>query len=147
MDISVEGAVQAVLAQRQEALRDQVRLLVLKKELAETLVDMYHPQGSGKVAREEFERVFSQKQVPDDMPQLSIEQLKAHEIDPSKIYLVHLMSKSGLAKSNSEARKLIQAGGVSLNSDKITDVDYEFELKQDIILKVGKRRFLKLHAE
>ncbi|MEW6412868.1 MAG: tyrosine--tRNA ligase [Candidatus Zixiibacteriota bacterium] len=146
-ELTTDVTIEKLQAIKQQLSRPEMNPMVLKKGLAETLVDMYHPQGSGKVAREEFERVFSQKQVPDDMPQLSIEQLKAHEIDPSKIYLVHLMSKSGLAKSNSEARKLIQAGGVSLNSDKITDVDYEFELKQDVILKVGKRRFLKLRAE
>ncbi len=116
----------------------------LKKELAETLVDMYHPAGSGKEAREEFERIFSKGQLPDEIPQISSAQLKAQEIDPNKIYLVHLMTRNDLAKSNSEARKLIQAGGVSIDNEKVTEVDFEFSLNREMILKVGKRRFLKI---
>ncbi len=116
----------------------------LKKELGETIVDMYHPEGSGKNAREEFERVFSQKKLPDDIPEITEEKLVELEIDPRKIYLVHLIAKNSMAKSNSEARKLITAGGVSLNETKITDANHEFDLLEDVILKVGKRRYLKI---
>jgi tyrosyl-tRNA synthetase len=119
----------------------------LKKELGEEIVDMYHSEGSGRSAREEFERVFSQKKLPDDIPEATAADLQKLEIDPAKIYLVHLIAKNGLAKSNSEARKLIQSGGVSLNGEKITEVDHEFALSADTILKVGKRRFLKIVAD
>ena len=129
---------------KKQLSQPDVNPMILKKELGETLVDMYHPEGSGKSAREEFERVFSQKKLPDDIPEVTVDGLKSQGIDPSKIYLVHLIAKNSMAKSNSEARKLIGGGGVSLNGDKITDVDYEFELTQDTVLKVGKRRFLKI---
>ncbi len=118
--------------------------MTLKKELAETLVDMYHPAGSGREAREEFERVFSKGQLPDEIPEVDSAQLKKQDIDPKKIYLVHLMTKNDLAKSNSEARKLIQGGGVSIDNEKIADVDYEFSVEKEMVLKVGKRRFLKI---
>ncbi|UCG61829.1 MAG: tyrosine--tRNA ligase [Candidatus Zixiibacteriota bacterium] len=124
--------------------RPDINPMALKKELGETLVDMYHPDGSGKQAREEFERVFSKKQLPDEIPEVSAEDLKRMGIDRSKIYLVNLITKNNLAKSNSEARKLIQGGGVSINGKKITDPDYEFNLSAEIVLKVGKRRFLKV---
>ncbi|MCK4573692.1 MAG: tyrosine--tRNA ligase, partial [candidate division Zixibacteria bacterium] len=129
---------------KQALSQPDVNPMTIKKQLGEKLVDMYHPNGAGKQAREEFERVFSKKQLPDDMPTKTAAQLADLEIDPKKIYLVHLIAKSGLAKSNSEARKLISAGGVSLNGDKVTDVDYEFELAEETVLKVGKRRFLKI---
>ena len=116
----------------------------LKKELGETLVDMYYPKGSGKKARDEFERIFSQKKLPDEIPEINEAKLTELEIDPRKIYLVHLIAKNKMAKSNSEARKLITAGGVSLNDQKITDANYEFDLNEDKILKVGKRRYLKI---
>jgi len=123
-----------------------VNPMAIKKELSETLVDMYHPDGSGKKAREEFERVFSRKQLPDEIPKVSAEDLKGWGIESEKIYLVLLMSRAKLAKSNSEARKLIEAGAVSLDGEKVTDSDYEFSLKkgEERILKVGKRRFLKI---
>ena len=59
-------------------------------------------------------------------------------LDANSLYLVHLLTKSGLTKSNGEARKLIGAGAVTLNDEKVTDVDYEFRLQTESILKVGK---------
>ncbi|UCE25072.1 MAG: tyrosine--tRNA ligase [Candidatus Zixiibacteriota bacterium] len=129
---------------KNELSQPNVNPMAIKKELGERLADMYHPQGSGRKAREEFERVFSQKKLPDQIPEVKSADLESQGINPSKIYLVHLITKNEMAKSNSEARKLIEAGGVSLNGDKITDKDYEFALTEETILKVGKRRFLKL---
>ena len=121
-----------------------VNPMEIKKQLGERLVDMYHSEGSGKEAREEFERVFSQKKLPDEIPELTHSGLGEYGIDPSKIYLVHLIAKSGLSKSNGEARKLISAGAVTLDGEKIVDLDYEFALENEVILKVGKRRYLKI---
>ena len=133
------------LAEVKSQLEDSaVNPMLLKKELGETLVDMYNPSGSGKSAREEFERIFSQKKLPDEIEEINETTLQEMEIDPRKIYLVHLITKNNMAKSNSEARKLITAGGVSINDEKVTDANYEFDLTEDIILKVGKRRYLKI---
>ncbi len=137
------------LEQIKKALsQPDVNPMLLKKELAETLVDMYHPKGSGKKAKEEFERVFSHKQLPDEIPEVSRSQLEEWGISPEKVYLVHLITKAKLARSNSEARKLIEAGAVTMDGEKITDVNYEFELSpgDERILKVGKRRFLKVRG-
>lgn len=121
-----------------------VNPMTVKKKLGETLVDLYHNPGDGAEARQEFERVFSKGQLPDEMPEIDRSGLRNIDIDPTRIYLVHLMTRQGMVQSNSEARKLIAAGGVSLNGDRITDVDHEFSLDQETILKVGKRRFLRL---
>jgi len=125
-----------------------VNPMAIKKELAQTLVDMYHPPGSGKKAEEEFERIFSRKQFPDEVPVISSEDLKHLDIKPENIYLVHLITRAKLTRSNSETRKLIEAGAVLLDGKKITDSNYEFALKEgeEKILKVGKRRFLKIRA-
>lgn len=116
----------------------------IKRELGIALVNMYHEAGAGEAAAEEFKRMFSQNQEPDDMPETSARQLRELELDPEKIYLVHLIAKSKLARSNSEARKLIAAGSVRLNGEKVTDVDHEFCLDREFVLKVGKRRYLRL---
>lgn len=118
--------------------------MMIKKNLATTLVDMYHPFGSGQQALEEFERVFSKGLIPDDIPTMNSDEIKKLGLEPDGIYLVGLIAKAGLAKSNGEARKLIQGGGVSLNGEKVTDTNLEFPLEAETILKVGKRRFLKL---
>jgi len=118
--------------------------MVIKKELGETLVDMYHPAGSGKAAREEFERVFSKKQLPDEIPEIDAAGLRELELNPDAIYLVRLIAKTKMSKSNGEARRLIKSGGVSIDDQKVTDVDKEFALDREMVLKVGKRRYLRL---
>ncbi len=116
----------------------------LKRELGIAIVDGYHPAGSGKEASDEFTRMFSEKELPDEMPEMTAKDLKKLEIDPAKIYLVHLMTRAGLAKSNSEARQLIESGSVKLDGQKVGDVGFEFALGSEIVLKVGKRRYLRL---
>ncbi|MDH3892821.1 MAG: tyrosine--tRNA ligase [candidate division Zixibacteria bacterium] len=133
------------LAQIAERLKQpDVNPMEIKKQLGRRLVDMYHPEGSGSTALEEFERVFSQKELPDEIPEVTIQKLGELGIDPQKIYLVHLIAKCGLSKSNGEARKLMAAGAVTLDGEKVVDLDYEFALKSEVVLKVGKRRYLKI---
>jgi len=129
---------QAALADTRTNPRD------IKAFLGTTLVDMYHAAGSGRAAAEEFDRMFRQNEIPNDIPEVTAAGLRRLEIDPGKAYLVHVMARTGLSKSNSEARKLIEAGSVRLDGDKISDPDYELSLTREVILKVGKRRFLRL---
>ena len=116
----------------------------LKRELGILIVDSYHPGGSGQAANEEFTRMFSDKELPDEIPEMSAADLKKMQLDPKKVYLVHLLTRAHLVKSSSEARQLIEAGSVRLNGDKVSDPALEFALDREIVLKVGKRRFLKL---
>lgn len=129
---------------KQKLNKPDVNPMVIKKELGQRLVDMYHPAGSGQSAREEFERVFSKKQLPQDMPELTLEELKKLGLKEDKVYLVHLMSKTKMVKSNNEARKLILAGAVTIDGEKIDNPDFEFSVDKEMVLKVGKRRYLKL---
>ncbi|MEW6051012.1 MAG: tyrosine--tRNA ligase [Candidatus Zixiibacteriota bacterium] len=130
--------------------RTDVNPMTIKKELGETLVDMYHPPGAGRKAREEFERVFSQKQLPDDIQQVSQSQLASMGLDGDRLLLVHLLTKTGLTKTNSEGRRLIEGGGVSVADQRITDPNHELLLATElgrsdsVIIKAGKRRFLKI---
>ena len=129
---------------KQKLNKPDVNPMVIKKELGQRLVDMYHPAGSGQSAREEFERVFSNRQLPQDMPELTLAKLKKLGLKEDKVYLVHLMSKAEMVKSNSEARKLILAGAVTIDGEKIDNPDFEFSVDKEMVLKVGKRRYLKL---
>ncbi|NOY79320.1 MAG: tyrosine--tRNA ligase [Calditrichaeota bacterium] len=110
----------------------------LKAKLAFEIVKIYHGETAAKSAREEFERVFSQKQLPDDMPEFVLKKSEG------KIWIVRLMASAGLVKTNAEARRLIQQGAVSIDGQKITDTNLEIQPEKDFVLKVGKRRFLKV---
>jgi tyrosyl-tRNA synthetase len=110
----------------------------IKMELGETLVTMYHSADAGKKAREEFRRVFSDHQIPEDIPELDCSGY------PKPVWIAKIMTDGKLTKSNGEARRLIKGGGVSIDGQKITDEEFELNIKNGMLLKVGKRRFLRL---
>ena len=91
----------------------------------------YSPEQSIK-ASQEFERVFSQKDVPDNMD--------TYQMADGQSF-IDVMIDGHLVTSRNEDRRLIGQGGVSLEGVKISD---ESALAQPGILKAGKRRFLRI---
>lgn len=110
----------------------------IKKELAVTLAAMYHSRQAGEEAREEFERVFSDKGLPDDIPEFSLARLG------KKVWVVKLLTETGTVKTGGEARRLIKGGGLYVNDERITDESLELELSAGMLFKAGKRRFFKI---
>jgi tyrosyl-tRNA synthetase len=109
-----------------------------KRRLAREVVARYTSEGTAQKAEEEFDRIFVKKDVPEHMETY-------HVAEP--IGITDLMVKAGLAASKSEARRLIQGGGVSIDGEKIADVNFTYEPAGEGVLKVGRRRFLKLVAQ
>ena len=107
----------------------------VKDELGRCVVDRFVGAGEGQKASDEFARIFSQNELPDDMPDIKLS---------ADIGLVDLVVKVGFAPSNSEARRLIQQGGVRINDEQISDVKAVITPVDGMILKVGKRKFIKL---
>ena len=104
-----------------------------KINLAKIIIAQYHPAGSAEKEAEEFSRVFSQKEVPQDMPKFKTDGQKT---------ILAILTESKLASSGNEARRLIQQGAVSFNDAKIQKDD--FIPLESGILKAGSRRFLKI---
>ncbi|HRU93366.1 MAG TPA: tyrosine--tRNA ligase [Candidatus Marinimicrobia bacterium] len=129
------------LAQLQEVKRrlndGQTNPMVLKKELARAIIKMYHSESAARQAEQNFEQIFSKKEIPDD-----IEEIIIPSSDLPKP-LVKLLTECGAVSSNGEARRLIQQGGVRINDEKINDINYAIQNKGEYITKVGKRRFFK----
>ena len=129
-----------------------VNPMTVKKELGEKLVDMYYPTGTGAKAREQFERQFSMRETPDDVEQCSlVRYLDEKGVEHSKpVLLVHLLTDKGLTKSNSDGRRLIQQKGIEINGQAVEDPNLEltlggsFNSVDNLLIKVGKRRFLKV---
>jgi len=109
-----------------------------KKQLAAELVDRYCGSGEGARARAEFEKVFSKKDMPENIPIVEV----VWEGETMK--LVKLMSTSGTVTSNSEARRLIQQGAVEVNQQPIVDVNTELPATSSYTLRVGKKRFVQI---
>ncbi len=113
-----------------------------KSRLAKEIVAFYHSPDAADAAAEEFDRVFREHQLPDDIPAV---QLPADLLsDPEGVWIVKLLVVSGLTSSSNDARRLIAQGGVTLDGARIADVDARLKLKGGETLRVGKRRFARL---
>jgi len=110
----------------------------LKRELARTLVTMYHNQEAAESAQKEFDNIFINKGLPDEIEEFSIGNNK-------EINILDLIVLVNFAPSKGEARRLVQQGGVSIDGEKINDSHQIIFLKSGMILKVGKRKFIKFN--
>lgn len=107
-----------------------------KKALAEAITDRFAGEGEGKKAREGFEKVFSQRQNPDDAPVL--------KVSGDAVTILDLVVLAGTVPSKSEARRLISQGGVSVGGKKFTDPAAKVAVAGGEVLQIGKRQFFKL---
>jgi tyrosyl-tRNA synthetase len=107
----------------------------IKRKLARTLVSLYHSQIAADDAEKEFDKIFVQKSIPDN-----IEEFKRS----GSTNITALLTDTKLVASKSEARRLIDQGGVSIDDERVSDPNLLLPDKDEFILKVGKRRFLKV---
>ena len=108
----------------------------IKHELAWRLVKRYYDTAAADQAKEHFQKVFVNKDIPDNIPEYSVL--------TDEIFIAKLMVESGLCQSGGEAKRLIAQGGVSLNGTRVDSHGTPLEVKDGDVLKVGKRKFLKL---
>lgn len=106
-----------------------------KHDLAWNLVRRYHSREKADKARAHFNQVFVKGGVPDDMDEYIVNTGER---------LFGILVSSNKVQTASEAKRLIKQGGVSLDGEKITDITVEPDIKNEAILKIGKRKFLKL---
>ncbi len=107
-----------------------------KENLACLIIETYYSKEEADMAKEEFKKVFREGCSPEDVLEYRISEKKS---------IVDIIQKSGIVKSKSEARRLITQGGVSLSGKKINSCDFKLCVPENpIILKIGKRRFLKI---
>jgi tyrosyl-tRNA synthetase len=106
-----------------------------KRTLARTFVRMYHSQEAATGAEEEFDRIFVEKSIPDDIEEFTV---------TVPMTITTLMADTKLATSKGEARRLVDQGGVSIDGERVSDPNILLPNKSEFILKVGKRRFLKV---
>lgn len=112
-----------------------------KKRLGREILSIYHSAEAALKAQAEFERVFSQREVPEDMPEVV---LGEGDLEEGAIALFKLVLKAGMASSGSEARRLIQAGAVTIDGEKLTDPVASIVPTDGRILRAGKLKFARL---
>lgn len=111
-----------------------------KAILAKEIIKIYHSKKAGKTAEREFNRVFREKKLPSKIP--------CFKTSKKSLPILDLMVKTNLASSKSEAKRLILQGGVSIKikdqKSKVKNWQQDIKLKNEMVLQVGKRRFIKI---
>lgn len=112
----------------------------VKKELAATIVTEFHGPSEAAAAAREFEKVFSNRQRPTDIPEIELPSPGTRSL------VARIVASAGLAGSNSEARRLIQQGGVRIDEIRVADVKAEIDTSpgREYVIRAGKRRFAKV---
>ena len=109
----------------------------LKKRLASEIIRRFHSEVEASDAQREFEKVFSQRELPDDMPVVEL------KWDGDELWLPRIISTTVPPTSSSEARRLIKEGAVTVNGERVTDIEKKLR-RGEYILKIGKKRFVKI---
>lgn len=110
-----------------------------KMKLAREIVKMYHSDKAALGAEYEFVRVVSNKEAPSEV--------KSVKLKVRSLSLIELLVETKLASSKGEARRLIEQGGVKINGEKQTDTGKVVDLGVEILLQVGKHKFLKVSGK
>lgn len=147
-DISVEQ-----LAQMRSELADGRRHpRDTKVELAKLLVTRFYGKETADQAQEEFNRMFKDKGLPDEMPEFefSLSELEQEGLlKEGQLDLPTFLRKLDLVPSSTEGRRLIQAQAVSINQEKVSvlKIDAQSLIGQGLVLKVGKKKFARIKLQ
>jgi len=107
-----------------------------KNILAKEIISIYHNKKAGENAEKKFNRVFKENKIPLKIP--------IFKTSKKSFFILDLLSETKLCSSKKEAKRLIIQGGVSIDNKKIKDWQKNVKLKNNIVLKVGKRKFVKI---
>ena len=119
------------------------QLNTAKEILAYELTKLVHGEEEAEKAQKAAKAIFGAGADSADMPTT---ELTAEDVADDKIGVLNLMVKCGLAKSNGEARRLVQQGGVFVSDEKVTDVSLAISadaLKEGVVIRKGKKVFHK----
>lgn len=110
----------------------------LKANLAKLIIKDFHSEQAAKEAEEEFNRLFVRKELP--------EQMQEFELPAGKYEVSDLLFQTNLAASKKEAKRLIEQGGVKICGERVSNVKAEIELNGELVIQVGKRKFMKVKS-
>jgi tyrosyl-tRNA synthetase len=121
-----------------DALKAKGEPMQAKMDLARRIVAEFHSKAAAEEASRHFDSVIRKKEMPDEV--------REKEVAPGTYALSALLSMSELAASRAEAKRLIEQGGVSVDGIRVVggDVSLELAASKAIVLKVGKRRFVRV---
>jgi len=122
----------------EKELKNSGKPISAKKELAKQIVKELYTGKEAENAQNNFEKTVQKKESPDYM--------KIHKFNASEKKLTDILVETKLAKSKSDAQRLVEQGGVSIDGIIATDPNKMIELKNEKVIKVGKHRFAKIKS-
>jgi tyrosyl-tRNA synthetase len=125
-------------AQFEAIKQGDVHPMDAKQQLAAELVTRFHGQAAAEDAAADFAQRFQRRELPTDIETF------AWTGQEATVWICHLLKEAGLAKSTSEARRLVMQGGVRCDGDKVEDADWQVSAEGEKILQVGRRRIMKV---
>jgi tyrosyl-tRNA synthetase len=142
-ELAADMSVEAVEAIRRGLDGETLHPRAAKAEVARRLVALYHGERAAAEATLEFDRIFREKGLPDEVPVFEVPEghMDQEEGVENTVSLAKLVAQVRAANSVSEAKRLIRQGGVSLDGEVIWDEYYMVTMDREHLLKVGKRFF------
>lgn len=125
---------------RQEVEAGRLSLRDAKDDLARAIVARFHGEAAAQEASEEFARVFTRREAPSAMPEVSLEE----EERQKGVRLYELLVRAGLAPTNSEARRLIVQGAVEVGGERIVDPTARVHPPVGCVIRAGRRGFARV---
>ncbi|MCF6187450.1 MAG: tyrosine--tRNA ligase [Desulfobulbaceae bacterium] len=123
---------------RQDMEAGKIHPKAVKVQLAKELVARFYDQDTADAAERNFEQVFKKHELPEDILE------KELAVDGEAVWLPKLLQEAGLVKSTSDGRRMVKQNAVSVDGQKVTDVDTDISAKGTVLLQVGKRRFCRV---
>lgn len=117
-----------------------VNPMSLKLDLAKEIVKIFHGKNDAEYAYENFIKVFSKKELPEEMEELNIREFMLD----NRLNLVEMLVKKGILGSKSEVKRLIEQGGIRINEEKIPSFRELIKVKNGDVLRIGKKQFFRL---
>ena len=141
MELLTDRLPKEIASLRQQVTEGAAHPMEVKIGLAQEIIAGFHGAAAAKHAADEFRQVFQKRGAPSDVPE---KKLKA---GPRPLHA--LLTETGLAPSRSEAERLIKQGGVEIDGARVEETKHEVNIAagKEILLRAGKKRFLRLTAE
>lgn len=120
-----------------------VNPMILKLNLAKEIVKIFHGKNDADYAYENFIKVFSKKELPEEMEEINIREFMLD----NRLDLVEMLVKKSILGSKSEVKRLIEQGGIRINEEKIPSFRELIKVKNGDVLRIGKKQFFRLKTE
>lgn len=136
LELCTQVEMKEILEMKKKMDNNEVNPKDLKMRLAYEIVKIYHGEELAKLAQENFVSTFQKKEVPTEMPEFSFSEKTMNIVD--------LLLALKLVDSKTEARRLIDQGGIKVNEEVVNDAKSDYELISGTIVQRGKRQFAKI---